>query len=283
MVAVHLGELNGHVRLAKLDLPVVLRSGPYDVDGIKRRSKRLEPVEVFDFIPSEGVRTVTLSDGSSISDLLRGLRGLVFVARGSLRITGDGVDYSLRRGDVVLIDTALSDRAITAERDTALIFIELAEGVMGPCDEPVEEQSAPQSSEDGKYLGMFSDSDELSYLEDFDSLFPDRRDEWSDSHQVARLYFGLFAPDGFVDWHPEVEYNLALVLQGALELQVSLDKRIERFHPGDGFLAGDLTGAHTTRFVGTTMLAIAFLEADQLWDRPGNGARRDAAVTTPQA
>jgi quercetin dioxygenase-like cupin family protein len=98
---------------------------------------------------------------------------------------------------------------------------------------------------------LYSGSDGQSHLEEMSPAFtPGQFAEQSAMQPAAGISFSRMKPGTFVDWHNAPRRQYVITLAGAVEIGLG-DGSVQRFGPGEGLLAEDLTGkGHTTRAVG---------------------------------
>jgi hypothetical protein len=268
-------SLTGGVRngsaIIPLRLPVLHRDGPIDAVVYRRRAAGEEPPLVYDLDRSAGLRTIAMTgqiaDGA-VPDIAGSTeRALTIVTAGQLRITAGTQDEYLERGDLVLICAEACESAnFWCSEGTMLL--QLALDGNWPEDGlalPDEANRAAQRRAEPNFQRLYRADAARSYFRDFSELFAAPAGEWSHLKPVDGFRFMSFPDGGFIDWHPEIVNNLAVVLAGVTELEAA-DGVIEHFHPGDVCLAEDRTGeGHIDRFHGFSVLALIEIATEQLW------------------
>jgi quercetin dioxygenase-like cupin family protein len=93
---------------------------------------------------------------------------------------------------------------------------------------------------------QFSDSAEVSHLEEFSQVDLDKLKDWQNAKGV-RLH--VHTPGTFLDWHPAGGRYAIVVLSGQLEIGVSDGTKLI-CHAGDLRFTSDTGKGHTGRCVG---------------------------------
>ncbi|MDX1581735.1 MAG: cupin domain-containing protein [Alphaproteobacteria bacterium] len=94
-----------------------------------------------------------------------------------------------------------------------------------------------------KLLRIYADADGESHIEEVEIDLNKDGAEGRQSPQwkVTGVFFSEIPPGGSADWHPAPRRQLAVVLKGEAELEVS-DGTTRHIRPGHLFLVEDTTG-----------------------------------------
>ncbi len=213
------------------------------------------------------LRTLHLLPGQRAE--LFGLTGsrVTFVLAGRVKIAaGTEVAAALDPGDMVLTDEALPASAYRTVGECRLLQLAVDPGWPGEKARPVPPVVAVPRESPPNFRRMYEGADGRSYFRLFTELFA-APGAWSRELPVAGLRFVGMSKDTFIDWHPEVTNNLAIVLAGALELETGggIGER-QVFGPGDVCLAEDWTGeGHIDRVRAGAQVAILTIDDRHLW------------------
>ncbi|MEZ5689343.1 MAG: hypothetical protein R3E21_11260 [Caenibius sp.] len=272
MKAVYLmrDALNG-ASLAPLHFPVLHRDGPIDAAAYRRRATGEDPPLVYNLDQSAGLRTIHLAnriESGAIPDIAGNTaRALTIVIDGQLQITTGEQQESLSRGDIALICADACGAAdFGCSEGTKLLQLALDDdwpatgsSTRIAIDDNVADATSPNLKR------LYRADNARSYFREFRELFAAPSGVWSDPKPVDGFRFMSFPDGGFIDWHPEIVNNLAIILNGVTELEAA-DGAVEHFHPGDVCLAEDRTGeGHIDRFRGFSVLALVEIATGQLW------------------
>ncbi|NHN36543.1 hypothetical protein G8764_04470 [Pseudomaricurvus alcaniphilus] len=248
------------VHTAEFNEPQMLR----DWAAGKNRDQRF-PTE-----PAEGVRTIRSIGERVEHGVLSTDRHLKIVISGSVEVTAvDGTRETLLPGDMVLSDDQQGDgHSLRYLGDCRVI--ELLVGDWAPAEVmpyPPMTWPAPSATREPSLLRMYSGVDGQSYFSTFTELFDHGSGQPTPWIPTEGFYFVSMGDPLFLDWHPEDDNNLVIVLSGELELHADSDGGVNRiFGPGDICLAEDLTGkGHTDYLRGGTKMLIARIPAEYLW------------------
>ena len=244
------------------------RKGDAPAEIFRRQAAGEVPRVVKDLRPVRFIRTITLRDGSfgglaSDSGLL-----LTFVIAGELTLTTAGDQKTtLSPGDMLEIDDKTVSRVgVDARGGCRLIQLGVYPEWPGQ-EAKIQNPGTPTQRKTGEVTIKRLDTgkDDRSYYKDFSDLFSGPPNEWSAPRPVDGLRF-MSWEDGFIDWHPEVVNNFAIIMSGELEIEASGDHVAHVYHAGDILLAADRTGVgHINRCRGFMHGALMVIDTRNLW------------------
>jgi uncharacterized cupin superfamily protein len=268
MKAVRLTALgNGKCGLSLLPLPVFHRKGNVPAKFFHDQALGLAPLAEQSLGVARSLRSIILKNGRVPCIASEPGALLTCVVSGELLLDLHGAQTRLQSGDIFLLDRdSPSCIRVTAKDDCRLVQIAVTEEWPGADAEIQEPGDAnPRDGSRAKLKRMDRRDDYRTYLSELEGLFPAARDEWSAARSVLGFRFMCWE-EGFIDWHPEVVNNLAIILSGEVEVQTSGDQAVDVFRAGDICLATDEVGeGHTTRSRGVTHLCIAVFATADLW------------------
>lgn len=255
---------------ATLDLPVLHREGPIDAEAYRRRATGEDPPLVYHLDQSAGLRTIRFDSSGAGTDI-GGLAGptdhaLIIVVAGELAVTSGNGNEHFSRGDLLLLSEETSQQA-TFNWTSGTMLLQLAVDASWPAASPAEKHGDTDTTEATapNLKRLYRDANARSYFREFPELFAAPSGKWSMIKPVDGFRFMSFPDGGFIDWHPEIVNNLAIVLAGVTELEAA-DGAVEHFNPGDVCLAEDRTGeGHIDRFHGFSVLALIEIATEHLW------------------
>jgi hypothetical protein len=262
-------DMAGSAAVRPLPLPYRRITKPIDPE-IFRRQARGEDVGRPRLHPTTGLSSRrTVGRHEDRGPVTRG-RGLVLVISGQVELWAGGRSLGIARpGDVYLQDQG-AGQAHTAvcNGDCSLLFLGLESGWQpsGEVQTRASEDRPPDRSAP-LLRRMYEAADGKSLFGGFPELFGPSG-EWTPPRPAQGFHFVHFPPGFFIDWHPEGVNNFVVINSGALELEVSGDRRVEVFGPGDVCLAEDRTGeGHIDRAHGENRMVLVVLDNEHLWER----------------
>jgi len=270
-------DAGGKSRIKPLPLAITKIKKPLDPE-IFRRQARGENVGHPRLFPSTGLRSMRVVGERNDAWHSAECRQLVFVVAGRIELTvGDGSTSVLAPGDLFFEDdTSGQGHRLRYIGDCRLLFLGVADSWL-PEGEFIAETAEASSHQDKEPLlrCMYTAADSKAYFRPFDELFAAASDQSSGARPTVGFHFVHFPPGSFIDWHPEGVNNFVVVMTGKLELEVSGDRAVETFGPGDVCLAADRTGeGHIDRAHGDLRVALVVLEDQHLWIAPGDTRHR---------
>jgi len=263
-------QITGGPEIRPLPLLSAYRKG--DVPAEIFRKQAIGEVEriVPDLRVARFVRTIALDEGdfTGLADDQSGSL-LTFVISGEVALTSGGGAVTLVPGDLFLIDEANRPHvSVKIGGDCRLVQVGVEPDWPGP-GATIQDPGTQTPRENGKIMIKRLDKgegdDELAYCRDFPELFAAPRNQWSAPRPGAGMRLMCWE-DGFLDWHPEVVNNFAIILSGELELETSGDHVNHLYHAGDICLAADKTGVgHLDLCRGFTHVALVVMDDEHLW------------------
>lgn len=261
-------QITDGIEIKPLAFHSAYRKGDAPAEIFRRQAAGEVPRVVPDLRPVRFIRTIALRDGSfgglgSDSGLL-----LTFVISGELTLTtAGGQKTALSPGDMLeLDDKTVSRIGVNASGGCRLIQIGVYPGWHG--QEPkIQDPGTPTQRKTGEVAikRLYTGKDDLSYYQDFSDLFSTPLNEWSAPRPVDGMRFMCWE-DGFIDWHPEVVNNFAVIMSGELEIKASGDHVSHVYYAGDILLAADRTGAGHQNFCrGVSHAALFVIDTRNLW------------------
>ena len=252
--------------IGKLALPVTERSGIADAGGYHRLARGERPVVAPAASPATSLSTLLLSPGHSLGVASQPGALLSFVVSGHLTLTIGRQSCVFEPGDLFLLDeTSAAAGILDAEGTGRLVQL----GVIP--DWPGSDAAPPHGPSKLSRLGNAPKLKRIStgregkaFYGDFLELFAGEANRWSTLRPIAGFRI-LRWEDGFMDWHPSVVNQLALVSSGEMEFEVGGGAK-ETFRAGDACLAEDRTGeGHTGRARGVAYVSILTIDTEHLW------------------
>lgn len=262
-------DADGKSRLKPLPLLIHKISRPLDAELFRRQARGEDVMRPAKLTPSTGLRAMRVPGERSDTWRTAARRQLLFVLSGSVEATaGDGSAALLGPGDILFEDDISGQGHRMNWRSDCRVLLLGVPDAWTPAGEaaPAAADAPSRAAREPLLRRMCRAADDKAYFHPFDQLFADAEGKPSAAHPVVGFQF-VHMPDGsFVDWHPEVVNNFVLVLTGELELEVSGDRAVEVFGPGDVCLAEDRTGVgHIDRAHGEVRFACIHFEDQHLW------------------
>jgi quercetin dioxygenase-like cupin family protein len=259
---------DGKVAFEPLALPFNHFDKVPDAEEYQRRLAGVaEASPIVTLIETPGLQTFRYVENRNEVIQFSETRHLGLIVSGSLELTvGCGDAEALSPGDVYFIDgVGELPYAIATKGDFRCLHVDVPDSWVPSGSIPGDSESDEPTRTNLKR--MYRGHDNHSHFRPFDTLFADRSGQLSVHRPSAGFAFSSFAPDLFIDWHPEVVNQLALVLSGSLEVEVGAgEQRIEVFAQGDVLLAEDRTGVgHIDRILPDLKLFIMVFEDRDLW------------------
>ena len=261
-------QITDGAEIKPLPFQSAYRKGDAPAEGFRRQAAGEIPRVVTDLRPVRFIRTIALRDGSfgglaSDTGLL-----LTFVISGELTLATAGSQKTiLSPGDMLEIDDKTISRVgVEARGGCRLIQIGVYPGWPGP-EAKIQDPGTltPRNAGGVTIKRLDTGTDGRSYYKDFSDLFSTPQNEWSAPRPVDGLRF-MSWEDGFIDWHPEVVNNFAVIMSGELEIEASGDHVAHVYHAGDILLAADRTGVgHVNRCRGLMHGALMVIDTRNLW------------------
>ena len=263
---------DGSMAIGPLPLLTTHRKGEASADSYRRQAAGEIPTgSHFGAQTSDALRTIVLSDGT-----FKGLASqsgplLTFVSSGDVTLhAGPSQSVRLEPGDMFLAD-AQSTAKVTLEvrHDGWLMQIPVAPDwpgadaqIQGPGTIVAREGSAPNI----KRVLRGEGGDDKAYYVEFPEFFPKTRDKWSSPRPIMGFRM-LCWEDGWMDYHPCVVNQMAIVGSGEMETEVRGNGgRKEIFRAGDVCLTEDRTGeGHLNRVRGVFHTTSFVLRTDFVW------------------
>jgi len=264
--ALHLLTAAGAVTgLASLPLRMPQVAGTIDPEPFRIAAAGGAPLRDA-MAPCGPMRTLHLLPGQRAPLVAGDGPRLTFVLAGGVEVAGAGQATALGPGDVFLIDGPAPAAACRPVGECRLLQLTVEPGWPGDKARPVAKVAHIARAGPPNFRRMYEGADGRSYFRSFAELFA-APGAWSAEVPVAGLRFIGMAEGTFIDWHPEVTNNLAIVLSGALELETGGGAgEVQVFRPGDVCLAEDRTGeGHIDRARSAVQVAILTIEDRHLW------------------
>lgn len=215
------------------------------------------------------MRAIVLSDGGFTGLASRGGTLLTFVVSGDVTVAcGSGEPSRLQPGNVLLTDDTISSVPLEVRNQCRLMQIGVPAGWPG-ADALVQQPGTLIPRPPGrmpKLKRITKGEDGKAYFSEFSELFPETLDQWGTPHAITGFRM-ICWEDGYMDLHPCVTNQLAIVLAGDMEMGVGGGGgAVETFHAGNVCLAEDRTGeGHSGRFRGVVHVVIMVIETENLW------------------
>lgn len=263
-------QITGGPEIRPLPLLSAYRKGDVDAELYRKQAAGEAERVVPDLRVARFVRTIALDDGkfTGLADDQSGSL-LTFVISGEVTLASGGGTATLVPGDLFLVDEANASRVdVKVRGDCRLVQVGVEPDWPGP-GATIQNPGAQTPRDNGeitiKRVYKGDGDDDLAYYRDFPELFAGPRNQWSESRPGAGMRF-MSWEDGFLDWHPEVVNNFAMILAGEIELQTSGDRVTHFYHAGDICLATDKTGVgHVDCCRGYTHVALVVMDDEHLW------------------
>jgi hypothetical protein len=263
---------DGSLAIAPLPLQTTHRKGEASAESYRRQAAGEIPTgSHFGAQTSDSVRTILLSDG-----VFAGLASqpgplLTIVSSGDLTLqAGPSQSVKLEAGDIFLADgQSASKIKLDVRNDGRLLQFPVspewpgAEAeVQAPGTILPREGKAPNVK---RILRGEGDDDKAYYVE-FPEFFPTTRDKWSSPRPINGFRM-LCWEDGWMDYHPCVVNQMAIVNSGEMETEVRGDGgRKEIFRAGDVCLTEDRTGeGHLNRVRGVFHTTSFVVKTEYVW------------------
>jgi len=259
---------DGTCQLSPLPLPTIRRTGAADAEGYRRQARGEAPRADFNPNPSDALRSIRLSRGH-FTDLATQEGALLnFVISGRPRLVIGTGGCELDPGDIFLADAGSAAQiALEVGEESRLIQIGVGADWPGATAEvPDGGTHTARSGSAPKLKRLYTGDDDKTYYAEFPELFPAQPDQWSPPTPIVGFRM-LRWEDGFMDWHPGVINQFAILSSGEMRFEVGGGGgAFEIFRAGDICLAEDRTGeGHLNRVSGVSYVTIIVIETENLW------------------
>jgi hypothetical protein len=265
-------RVDGTMAISPLALPATHRKGEASADNYRRQATGEMPAgSHFGAQTSDVLRTIVLSDGTFRELASQPGPLLTFVSSGDVTLhAGPSQSVKLAPGDMFLVDgQSTSEVTLEVRNEGRLLQIPVAPDwpgseaeIQGPGTVTARRGSTPNVK---RILRGEGDNDKAYYAE-FPEFFPTTRDEWSSPRPIEGFRM-LCWEDGWMDYHPCVVNQMAIIGSGEMAIEVRGNGgRKEIFRAGDICLTEDRTGeGHLNRVRGVFHTTSFVLKPDFVW------------------
>lgn len=257
---------DGGCGIVPLPLPTTRRTGTAGTDGYRQMAAGEPPKPEFRPNPSDALRAIRIGPGRFESLETQPGALLHFVISGEPKLVAGAEKCGLEPGDVFLSDAGTASK-IAIEGEARLVQIGVGADWPGAAAElPDGGTHTDRDGEAPKIKRIYTGDDEKAYYAEFPEMFAAPIGEWSAPTPVTGFRM-LRWEDGFMDWHPTVINQLAILSSGRMEFELGGGGgAFEAFHAGDVCLAEDRTGeGHRNRVSGVAYATIMVIDTEHLW------------------
>jgi hypothetical protein len=254
--------------IAPLPLPTTRRTGTAGTDGYRKMAAGEPTRPEYKPNPSDALRAIRLGPGRFTGLATQPGALLHFVTAGRPKLVIGSESCVLEPGDIFLADADSASRIVLeVEEESRLIQIGVGTDWPGPAAElpdggtqRIAGGSAPRTRR------IYTGDAEKAYYAEFPEMFAAPPNQWSAPTPIVGFRM-LRWEDGFMDWHPTVINQLAILSSGRMEFELGGGGgAFETFQAGDVCLAEDRTGeGHRNRVSGVAYATIMVIETEHLW------------------
>ncbi len=257
---------DGTCWISSLPLPTTRRTGTAGTDGYRKMAAGEPPRADFNPNRSDVLRTIRLDAGRFNGLATQPGALLHFVISGRPTLVVGSEFRKLEPGDIFLADAGSASRiAIEIEEESCLVQLGVDADWPGAAAE-VPDGGTHQGKSGPTPKRIYTGEDGKAYYAEFAEMFAASPNQWSAPTPVTGFRM-LRWEDGFMDWHPTVINQLAILSSGQMEFELGGGGgAFETFHAGGICLAEDRTGeGHRNRVSGVSYVTIMVIETGDLW------------------